>query len=231
MKTGTIMAASLTLLLAAPVVAQTDEASPPAEATGAPGPVIEVIALEYAFEGLPTSVPLGTTLTLTNEGVEIHELALARIGDDVTETIEELLGMEEQGRDPVGEGLVEIIGSEPIIALPGETAEGSVTLDREGRYVAICFVPVGLLPEQLEELGVDITTMGPETSFPPETEARLEELFSSAPPHAAVGMVQEFMVTSAESSPGPLPAMVDVEHSPEVGAAEQSPEVSPDPQG
>ena len=64
--------------------------------------------------------------------------------------------------------------------------------------------------------------MGPEMSFSPETQAGLEELFSSGPPHAALGMVQEFTVTSPDSTPGPLP---------EVEAAEHGAEASPDPEG
>lgn len=219
MKTRSIVAASFALLLTVPAVAQTDEASPQAEETAASGPTVEVIGVEYAFEGLPTSVPAGTTLTLTNEGVEVHELTVVRFGDDVTETLEDLMG---PGRDPISEGLVEVVTTEPVIALPGTTAEVFVTLDREGRYVAACFLPVGLVPEQLEELGVDPTTMGPETSYPPETEARLEELFGGAPPHAALGMFQEFTVTSADSTPGPLP---------QVEAPEPTAEVSPDPEG
>ena len=58
-------------------------------------------------------------------------------------------------------------------------------------------------------------------STPAEVQAFLEELESN-PPHAALGMVQEFTVTSAESTPGPLP---------ETEAADPTADVSPSPQG
>jgi len=201
MRIRVITAVSLLLLLAAPAAAQTDEGSPQPETVTGPG--VEVIGIDYAYQGLPTSVPAGTTLTFSNEGTELHELALARIGDDVAETLEELLGMEAEGRDPVAEGLVEIV-SAPLITAPGTTAEGSITLDREGRYVAICFIPQGMSAARLEELGVDLSTLGPESSIPPEA----QEYFASIegnPPHVALGMVQEFTVTTAGSSPGALP--------------------------
>ena len=51
------------LLVAAPAVAQDDAAEPMAE------PMV-VSGVDYAFVGLPTSVPVGTTLAFDNGGVD-----------------------------------------------------------------------------------------------------------------------------------------------------------------
>jgi hypothetical protein len=183
-----LLMAAMGTVTAAPAAAQS-------EVPAADGDVVQVRAIEYAFTGLPTSVPVGTSLGLTNEGAEFHELVLVRIGDDVDATLEELLAMEE---DPMEAGLVEMVGTTPLFANPGATAEGTLPLEREGRYVAICFIPQGLTD------GSALMEMGPDTdpaSLPGDIQAILAN-----PPHLALGMVQEFMVTAAGSTPGPLPA-------------------------
>ena len=60
---------------------------------GMEGLSLDVGGVEYAFTRLPTSVPAGTTLTFTNEGVEIHEMIVNRLADGVTESFEELLAL------------------------------------------------------------------------------------------------------------------------------------------
>ena len=74
------------------VVAQDESASPAAAA----GPVIAVTAQDYHFEGLPSSVPAGTSLTLTNAGHEVHELLVVRKNDGVTESFDELLALPQE---------------------------------------------------------------------------------------------------------------------------------------
>lgn len=177
--------------LAGPVAAQETEVAPE-------GTVVEVTGVEYAFEGLPTSLPAGTQLGLTNAGAEVHEMILVRIADDTTETLDELLAMEAQGRDPIEEGLVEMIGDTgPLFAGPGTTAEGTLPLDREGNYVVLCFIPQGLTDMSV------LLGLGPEADpadMPPEVQAIMAQ-----PPHFTLGMIQEFTVTAAGTEPGPLP--------------------------
>ena len=94
-----------------------------------------------------------------------------------------------------------------ILAASGQTAEGSFALDREGRYVVICFIPTGLETAKLEELGVDISALGPDTdpaTLSSEAQAYIAEV-SANPPHFTQGMIQEFTVTAAGTAPGPLP--------------------------
>ena len=188
-----VAAAALLLVSAAPVMAQ-DEATTD-DTMDMEGLSVEVGGVEYAYTGLPTSLPAGTELTFRNDGAELHELIVARIADDTTEPLEELLAM---GEAAIEQGKVEIIGGEPLIANPGEVADGSLSLEREGGYVALCFVPQGLVPEQLEEWGVTENT--PPEEWPAEAQAILAN-----PPHLAAGMIQEFVVTAEGTEVGPLP--------------------------
>ena len=216
-------ATALLLLSAAPVVAQ-DEASPDTTME-MEGLTVEVGGVEYAYTGLPTTLPAGTELTFRNDGAELHELVLVRIADGVTESLEELLAMESEGRDPMAEGLVEMVGDEPLIATPGEMAEGSLPLEREGRYAALCFIPQGFVPSELEALGFTLEMLGPDpdpADLPPE----VQEVMAN-PPHLAAGMVQEFTVTAEGTEVGPLPeaaadgtAPEDEGASPEAAASE-----------
>jgi hypothetical protein len=100
----------------------------------------------------------------------------------------------------MAEGLIEIVGDMPLFAAPGTTAEGTRTLESEGRYVVLCFIPQGLTDmSALEQLG-------PETN-PEDLSPELQALMAN-PPHLALGMIQEFTVTPAGTEVGPLPEPV-----------------------
>lgn len=163
---------ALGTLAVAPAVAQ----SP---VPAASGPTITVVATDHAFGGLPTSVPAGTALALDNQGAEVHELLVARKKAGVTESWDELLALP----DAEATEKVDIFG--PIFAEPGAVAEGTIVLDEEGEYIALCFVPQGM-------------TAIP--SGPPAPDA------SFGPPHVMLGMRQEFTVTAAGTEVGPLPS-------------------------
>jgi plastocyanin len=208
--------AALLLVSAAPIVAQ-DEATTDGS-MDMEAPTVEVGGVEYAFTGLPTSVPVGTSLTFTNNGAEVHEMVLVRIADGVTESLEELLAMEGEGRDPMAEGLVEMVGDMPLFAAPGTTAEGSLTLEQEGRHVVLCFIPQGLTDMSVLE------QLGPDTN-PEDLSPEIQALMAN-PPHLALGMIQEFTVTPAGTEAGPLPEPVADEMAPDEGLAPEDEEAA-----
>jgi hypothetical protein len=215
-------AAALLLVSAAPVAAQ-DEATTDST-MDMEGLSVEVGGVEYAFTGLPTSLPAGTELTFRNDGAELHELVVVRIADGVTESLGELLAMEAEGRDPMAEGLVELVGGGPLIANPGELAEGTLPLDREGSYAALCFIPQGFVPSELEALGITPDMLGPDTDpadLPPEA----QELMAN-PPHLAAGMLQEFVVTAEGTEAGELPEAEADEMAPEEESATEDEEAA-----
>jgi plastocyanin len=193
----TALAGAAVLALAATPAFAQDDAEMPMD-----GMTVEVTGVEYAFTGLPESVPVGTTLAFTNGGVELHEMVVNRIADGVEETFDELMALNESGVDLEAEGYIDAeYGNQMVLALPGQTAEDTITLDQEGRYVVLCYVPSGLEPAKLEEFGVDITTLDENTDMaelPAEAQAYLEEVMTTGVPHLVNGMIQEFTVTAAE---------------------------------
>jgi plastocyanin len=183
--------------MAAPVAGQDDAATTDAADNTAS---IEVSGVDYAFVGLPTSVPVGTELTFRNDGTEMHEMAVIHVLDETT-PLEELMTMPEEE----SQALVEFVGF--VSAMPGTSAEDSVTLDAPGRYVALCFIPQGMDPAAFEAAGVDLTQVD-ENTDPSDLPPEAQELFASLesnPPHMALGMIQEFRVTQAGTDVGPLP--------------------------
>jgi hypothetical protein len=167
--------------VAAPVMAQSPAASAVAPSLPA-GPAITVVATEYHFGGLPTTVPVGTTLSLSNQGKELHELQVFRRNDGVTQSFEELLQL------PQDQALQLVTPVGGLFATPGGSAEGTIPLSQEGDYIALCFVPQGM------------------TELPADPNASLDPALASATPHFMLGMVQTFTVTAAGTEAGPLPS-------------------------
>jgi plastocyanin len=192
---GVVAAMAALALTAVPVFAQDEAPAEPMD-TMAEEMTVEVTGVEYAFAGLPETLEVGSEITFTNEGAELHEIVLVRKADGVTESIEELLAMEAEGRDPMAEGLVEMVGEGPLIAMPGMTAEDSLVLDQPGEYVALCFIPQGFDPAAFEAAGLPIEEMGPE--FDPSTAPEEIQAIFANPPHIAAGMIQPFTVVEAE---------------------------------
>jgi hypothetical protein len=98
---------------------------------------LEATGVNYEYEGLPDSVPAGVVaVTFTNEGDEMHEIGIARINDEVTEPVEDLLALPEE----------EVISKLEIkgftFAMPGESDTTFIRMD-EGRYGAACFILQG----------------------------------------------------------------------------------------
>lgn len=140
------------------------------------GETVVITAVDYGFEGLPDSVPVGTKLSLANEGHEPHELVAMRIPDDETRPVEELMKLPQ-------EELQSILGPDAapamvLLAAHGKTdmpgaVMGDGTLSEPGRYAIVCFLPVGSDDSILESEG------------PPE---------GDAPPHITQGMFGELTV-------------------------------------
>jgi plastocyanin len=176
------MVALVAAAVAGPVAAQSPSAPAASPAMSVPaGPAITVVAKDYHFEGLPTTVPVGATLTLENQGTEYHELIVARKNDGVTKTWDELLQMSNNDAFQY----ITILDAEPLVAAPGETATGNIVIAQTGEYFALCFVPKGSTP-------------GAPSPAPGE---------SPGVPHFMLGMRQTFTGTAAGTPVGPLPSM------------------------
>jgi hypothetical protein len=98
---------------------------------------LEATGVDYEYEGLPETVPAGiVSVTFTNEGEEMHELGIARINDEVTTPVEELLAMPEEQIF----SMLELRGV--TFAGPGESETVFMRME-PGRYGGACFLPQG----------------------------------------------------------------------------------------
>lgn len=143
------------------------------------GDVIEVVAVDFAFEGLPDVIDVGSTLTLRNAAAtELHELVAFRLPDGEDRSVEEVLEL------PPPE-MQQILGAPTtvILAPPGSeqiaTPIGDGTLTEPGRYAFLCLIPTGVDPD--EYLTAAATSDGP-----PDV--------GDGPPHTVHGMFAEVEV-------------------------------------
>lgn len=142
--------------------------------------VVEVTAIDYGYEGLPSTIEAGSQLTLTNASAnEIHELVAFRLDDGDTRSIEDLVALPP-------EELLGLVGPEPamvLLAPPGGdqiAAVGDGTVTEPGRYAVICVIPTGADPVEYLEASAE------SEGGPPEVDG--------GPPHITQGMFAEFVV-------------------------------------
>lgn len=171
----------------APTEAATGEATETATATEATTPTateggdtLEVTGVDYAFEGVPETVEAGTRLTFTNASeAEFHEMIMFRIPEGEDRPLAELLALpDEEAQQVVGAPLG------VSVAMPGEdgqVVEGELIAEEPGRYILLCFIPVGADPEAFAE-----AMQNPGAGEPPQVEG--------GPPHVTEGMYAEFTV-------------------------------------
>jgi len=184
---STTTAAAAPASSAAPSTAaapNTTAATASTAAAPAGGEVIEVVATDYAFGGIPETVAPGTRFSLTNASdKELHELVVVRIVDGETRPIDELVTLPEEELATV------IVQGPPTmvqLAFPGSDepipAVGDGTVSEPGRYAVVCFIPEGADPEAYME-AAEQSGDGPPPADP-----------NAGPPHVALGMFAEFTV-------------------------------------
>jgi hypothetical protein len=103
---------------------------------------VDVTATNYAFDGFEGVEAGPTILNFDNQGTEFHEVVLMQVADGEERPFEELMALPEEEVD----ALVSDAGF--VLAPPGAASYVTAELD-PGRYIAICFVPVGATPEAL----------------------------------------------------------------------------------
>jgi hypothetical protein len=142
--------------------------------------VVEVELADFAFEGLPDTVPVGTRLAVTNSStVELHKLSALPLPDDEVRPVEELIAL--PGRELAA--ILRVRPATVLVAGPGgpqvnEVGDG--TLSEPGRYLLICAVPIGLDPDEyLDAL---------------EGDGRRPQVTGEGDPHFKHGMVADIVV-------------------------------------
>lgn len=99
---------------------------------------IEVTGVDYAFEGVPETLPAGTVAFnfVNASDTEEHEMILVRKADGVDLTWDEIIALPEEEADS------KIEFGTAAFAPPGGEASAFGTLE-PGSYAMICFIPVG----------------------------------------------------------------------------------------
>ncbi|MFN2588512.1 MAG: hypothetical protein ABR613_10405 [Actinomycetota bacterium] len=105
---------------------------------------VDVTAVDYAFEGVPETLPSGfVTFGFTNGGDEVHEMIMVRY-KDASLTIDDLMKLS----DKEAEEKLVFLGAS--FGPPG--AEDTETKELvPGKYALVCFVPVGSTSEKAAE--------------------------------------------------------------------------------
>lgn len=140
---------------------------------------VEVTAVDFAFDGLPSSIAAGTRLSLRNGAPkELHELVAFRLPDDEQRPVTELI------RLPEAE-LGAILGQPAtvLLAAPGADqipAVGDGTLSRPGRYLVMCSIPMGVEPAEYLKAAAAAGGQKPDVD--------------GGPPHFTSGMLSELTV-------------------------------------
>lgn len=142
--------------------------------------VLTIALSDFAFGGLPESVPAGTKLAVENiSEAELHEVVAFKVHDSETRSAEELLALPE-------EELLSVVGPVPatvLLAAPGAPqieALGDGTLAEPGRYLILCGIPTGVDPDEY------LAAAAEAAGGPPEV--------SGGPPHFTHGMYADLVV-------------------------------------
>ena len=156
-------------------MAPSASASASAGASGGPaaqGTPVEVVGVDYAYQGVESTYTGPVTFSFRNDGTEVHEMVVVRKNDDVTESFPDLLALpEDEAFSKVG-----FIGV--AMAGPGEAAAEAVSATEPGQYLMVCFIPQGTM---------SIPSQAPDASGPPTG-------LGDGPPHFTLGMAQEFTI-------------------------------------
>ena len=156
---------------ASPSAAPSASAAPSESA--AAGQSVEVVGVDFAFEGVEDTYAGPVTFSLRNGGQDLHEMVIVRKNEGITDSFEDLLALpEDEAFSKVG-----MVGV--AMAEPGQTAPETVAATEAGEYLMVCFIPQGTttLPSQ-----------APDASGPPEG-------LGDGPPHFTLGMLKEFSIS------------------------------------
>lgn len=150
------------------------------DTAGSSSEEIEVELVDFQFNGLPDTIPVGTTITVVNNAPsELHEIVVFRLPDDEDRSIHDLMELPE-------EELGAALGGPPVMVLlaapggPQVAAVGDGTFTEPGRYVYVCAIPTGTDPDEY------LAAAEAEGDGPPEV--------AGGPPHFVHGMHGEVVV-------------------------------------
>lgn len=145
---------------------------------------VEVTGSDYAYEGLPTEVGVGSEIVFVNDSpTEVHEFVALRLDDDDDRSADEILALPPEELGPMMAEVSSVIIAPPAAGdtpTEGLVVEGSATLDVAGRYLIFCAIPTGADPEEY------LAAAAEAEGGPPDV--------PGGPPHFVEGMAAELIV-------------------------------------
>ena len=161
-----------------------DSAASTAAPTQGGPPTVAIGVRDYAFDDVPRTITAGTAIAITNTSAkEVHELTAFRLSDDEARPLPEL-----QALPPAELGA--LLPGAPALALfaapkaKGQLVLGDRSLREPGRYVLVCFIPIGAKPDDV--LAALKKAAANPDSGPPQIDG--------GPPHVTAGMIAEIRV-------------------------------------
>ena len=168
---------------AAPSTAASDVASTAASQL-TPKPVVSIGVRDYAFDRVPRTITAGSPIEITNTSAkEAHELTAFRLPEGEIRPLSELRAL------PPDE-LGKLIPGAPALALvarpgaDGDVVLGDGALHEPGRYLFVCFIPMGAKPDDV------LTAMEKAAADPDVGPPQIE----GGPPHMTAGMIADVEV-------------------------------------
>lgn len=147
---------------------------------------VTVELVDYSFNDVPRTIRADTRLAATNSSAgEAHELTALRLPDDETRPLADLKAL------PPGD-LAALTPGAPALAITaaprarGDLVLGDGTLAQPGRYLLVCFIPVGAKPDEV------LAAMRAAAEDPAAGPPRID----GGPPHLSAGMITEITVTA-----------------------------------
>lgn len=184
LRTSTGRAAAATMILSLTLSACGDDGgtdTTPASitTTASVENVVEVGMEDFAFVGLPESIPAGTRLTVVNHAEsELHELVVFKLSDDEERNAADLAGLAPDELEATLGAPVAVLLAAP--AGDQIAAIGDGTLTEPGRYAVFCFIPTGVDPQVYLDAAA-------QSEGPPQIEG-------AGPPHFVHGMLADLTV-------------------------------------
>ena len=151
-----------------------------------PRPVVGIGVRDYTFDRVPQTIKVGSPIQITNTSAkEAHELTAFRLPEGETRSLSDLRAL------PPDE-LGKLLAGAPMLALvaqpgaDGDVVLGDGALHEPGRYLFVCFIPIGAKPDDVRT-AMEMAAADPDAG-PPQIEG--------GPPHMTAGMIAEVEVVA-----------------------------------
>lgn len=162
------------------------DVAPTAASQLTPKPVVRIGVRDYAFDRVPRTIKVGSLITITNtSSKEAHELIAFRLPEGETRPLSELraLPADEIGKLTAGAPALGLVARPQA---DGDVVLGDAALHEPGRYLFVCFIPIGAKPDEVLK-AMEKAAADPNAGSPP---------IEGGPPRTTAGMIADVEVVA-----------------------------------